>query len=385
MSEIRRRDYMLFTHLQVKSGFSLMESTITIDKLVKRAKELQFKSLALTDENVLYGMIPFYKACKENRIKTIIGMTIKVENQEEIEKCILLAKNNQGYQRLIKLSSHINTTDIQAVEKDQLHQYANDLIGILPVYHSQLREKFKTTSFDLIKEEINDWYSIFKKDNFYLGIGDHGLNEERELQQLVKAFHDTHQTPVVAINDVYYLKETDVHAFDLLQAMKKGKKFSRKDQSSKNRHHQLRSSVEMKQLFDFWPEVLEETNRIANQCEVTIDFHNRMLPSYPVPDGESSHAYLKKLCQNGMKHRYMHITDEAYERLNYELDIIRSMDYSDYFLIVWDFIKYAKSRNILVGPGRGSSAGSLVAYVLGITEVDPLKHNLLFERFLNPE
>lgn len=378
---------MSYTHLQIKSGYSLMESTLTIEKLVKRAKELQFKSLALTDEHVLYGVIPFYKACIKHGIKPIIGMTVHIENTEGFqETCILLAENNQGYEQLIKLSSLLNTEEKNFIEKENLHLYTDGLTGILPVMQSSFKEQFRTVSFEQIQEEVKVWANLFNQGSFYLGIQDHGTREERELQQQMKAFHDITRIPVVAVNDVRYLNEGDARAFECLQAMKKNQKWSGQEEISAYRQNHLRSSVEMEQLFgSFWPEVLSETERIAENCTVTIDFTKRMLPSYPVPKGQTAHAYLKKLCHEHIVTRYQTVSKKAFDRLNYELNIIESMNFSDYFLIVWDFINYAKTNKILVGPGRGSSAGSLVAYVLGITEVDPLKHDLLFERFLNPE
>lgn len=378
---------MSFTHLQVKSGYSLMESAITIEKLVERAKELQFESLALTDHHVLHGAIPFYKACSRHGIKPIIGMTVNVREQDEtIEQCILLAKNTAGYQQLIRLSTELNTKEKEAMEKDDLLHFSEGLICILPIFHSKLKNMIRNSTYEVIMKEINVWQGMFNKENLYLGVQDHGLTEERNLQQPLKAFSDYYKLPVVAINNVYYLKEKDILAYDCLQAMKKGVKWNGKQSTSEINHHHLRSPFEMEQIFEaFWPNVLEETNRVAKRCQLTIDFNKRMLPSYPVPSKISPHNYLEEICFQNVKLKYEAITDEVIERLKYELEVIGSMDFSDYFLIVWDFITYAKSKDILVGPGRGSSAGSIVAFVLGITEVDPLKHDLLFERFLNPE
>jgi len=378
---------MSFTHLQVKSGYSLMESSITIDKLVKKAKELQFKSLALTDHHVLHGAIPFYKACSHYDIKPIIGMTVNVEEQDgKTEQCILLAENNDGYQQLIHISTELNTTDIEAIKKEELSHFSKGLICILPVFHSCLRNMIKNSPYEEIMEEVKVWQNVFTHENFYLGIQDHGLVEERELQQPLKAFSDFYNLQVVAINDVRYLEEKDVLAYDCLQAMKKGTKWNGQQSTATINHHHLRSSLEMEQVFDsFWPSVLKETNNIANKCSLTFDFTKRMLPTYSTPDNTSSHEFLKELCWKNVKLKYKTLTEQITERLEYELDVIQSMKFSDYFLIVWDFINYAKSKNIFVGPGRGSSAGSIVAFVLGITDVDPLKHKLLFERFLNPE
>lgn len=377
---------MSFTQLQIKSGYSLMDSTITIDKLVERASELQLTALALTDIHVLNGVIPFYKACQKKGIKPIIGMTIFVENEQNCrEKCILLAENNQGYQQLIRLSTWLNTNDAQTLDKSELRHYTDGLLGILPVYDNPVKQQFNTASFADIKEDIDHWSTIFKKDAFYLGIQDHGLPEEQVLNQQVKAFCEQYQIPAVVSNDVRYLKEEDWVAYDCLQAINHGQIWHGASEHPLMGHY-LRSPMEMEQLFQpFWPAVLEETTRIAKRCHVTIDLNKRMLPSYPTPEQTPSHDYLKQICHDQIQQKYEQVTEEVRQRLEYELNMIHSMGFSDYFLIVWDFITYAKANNIMVGPGRGSSAGSLVAYALGITNVDPMKHQLLFERFLNPE
>lgn len=377
---------MSFTQLQIKSGYSLMDSTITIDKLVERASELQLTALALTDTHVLNGVIPFYKACQNKGIKPIIGMTVFVKNETGLhEKCILLAENNQGYQQLIRLSTWLNTNDAQTLDKSKLLHYTDGLLGILPVFDNPIKQAFHTTSFEGIKEDIDDWSTMFKKDAFYLGIQDHGLPEEQVLNQQVKAFCEQYQIPAVVSNDVRYLIEEDWVAYDCLQAINHGQIWHGPSEHPL-RGHYLRSAMEMEQLFQpFWPAVLEETMRIAKRCHVAIDLNKRMLPSYPTPEQISSHDYLKQICYDQIQQKYVQVTEEVLQRLDYELNMIQSMGFSDYFLIVWDFITYAKTNHIMVGPGRGSSAGSLVAYVLGITNVDPIKHQLLFERFLNPE
>lgn len=379
-------DFMSFTHLQIKSGYSMMESTLTVDKIVSRAKELDFTSIALTDHHVLHGVIPFYKTCLKHNIKPIIGMTINVTKDYGTEQCILIAKNHVGYQNLLALSTNINIDQIQTIEKSELSKYAEGLIAILPVFNNQLQEVLLEASHEVAYEIVKNWQDLFNKGDFYLGTQDHGLAGERKLHLPLKAFHEQYSIPVVAVNDVRYLKENDSQVFDCLQAVKHDKKWSGKQQDETMLQHHLRSSIEMEQLYSsFWPSVLEESNLIAEKCDLHIDLNKRMLPSYPVPNNKSAHIYLEELCWENIYNRYYEVTPQAQERLDYELKIIRTMNFSDYFLIVWDFIEFAKSNNILVGPGRGSSASSIVAYVLGITEVDPLKYNLLFERFLNPE
>jgi len=377
---------MSYTHLQVKSGYSLMNSTITIPKLVKRAKELNFDSLALTDEGVLYGTIPFYRACLSYGIKPIIGMTVLVaDNNETTHTCVLLAKNNIGYQELIKLSTFIQIHEKQAVEFKKLKAHSEGLICILPV-KGQLATDFQIKSYDEIDIYLKPWIEMFTVDDFYLGVHPSELETERELHDKVKAFHHTYGVSVTAISDVIYLDEKDTIAFDCLQAMKRGKQWDMvlSDSTLKNRH--LLSEIELKQsIGSYWPEVVEETNKISDKCAVTFDFDKRLLPSFPVPEEMPADDYLEKICFENAVKKYGVLTNVIKDRLTYELNIIRSMKFSDYFLIVADFIEFAKSKNILVGPGRGSSAGSMVAYVLGITNVDPIQYNLLFERFLNPE
>ncbi|HLR40535.1 MAG TPA: DNA polymerase III subunit alpha [Virgibacillus sp.] len=377
---------MSFTHLQVRSGFSLMNSTITIEKLVQKADELQFEALALTDEHVLNGAVPFYKACRKYGIKPIIGMVVNTMHEEqEMESCILLAKNNNGYQNLIELSTHIQMGKKGWVERETLSTFSADLLCILPTTN-RLAELLNITSHDGAAAYVHNWQAMFSQGDFYLGIQDHGLDSERRIHKSLKIFHQTQRVPVVAINDVRYIGAQDDIAYDCLQAMKQGNRWPLKitDPAIKQRH--LRSTEEMNQLFGtFWPEVIEETNKINEKCNVSFDFESQWMPTYPVPDQTDAHTFLTEKCWRFVKEKYDVITKEISNRLDYELSVIASMQFSDYFLIVWDFVAYAKANNILVGPGRGSAAGSIVAYVLGITDVDPIKYGLLFERFLNPE
>jgi DNA polymerase-3 subunit alpha len=374
------RDQMSYTHLQIQSGYSLMNSTITIDKLVKRATELKLDALALTDVHVLYGIIPFYQACKKQGIKPIIGMTLHLENGF----CVLLAKNNNGYQQLIKLSTKIQECEWPSIGIEELAGLTTDLICIFPANNRDLEMLLLSETHDKVATYLSKWQALFAHGDFYLGIQEHGLKNERSIHNPLKAFHEQSQIPVAAINDVRYLDEKDVVAYDCLQAMRKGKQWGYQIDHRMGHHH-LRSLEEMDILFASWPEVLEETVAIESKCQVIIDFDQQMLPSFPVPNQMSAHDYLEKLCWQQVKVKYPEITKEIAGRLSYELSTIQSMQFSDYFLIVADFIAYAKENKISVGPGRGSSAGSIVAFVLNITEVDPIQYDLLFERFLNPE
>lgn len=379
---------MSFTHLQTRSGYSLFDSTNTIERLVARAKELNFTSLALTDENVLYGAISFYQTCEKHGIKPIIGMTVNAMMDDQVsEPCILLAKSYNGYQQLIQLSTHIHMEQSKTISIEKLSAFTEGIICILPAVSSKLAHMLLDSTHERANRHVNQWKEIVKEGDFYLGINDHGNEKERIIQQPLKAFHQTTMIPVVAIQDVRYPIEADVLAYDCLQAMKKDERWSADELYSGVKHRHLRSAEEMKALFQsFWPEVVSTTNIVAEKCNVTFDFKQQLMPSYPLKKGQNPNDYLSDLCWNFVYDKYNHeVTDIVKNRLTYELDVIQSMKFSDYFLIVWDFITFAKNNQILVGPGRGSSAGSIVAYVLGITEVDPIKHDLLFERFLNPD
>ncbi|WP_010532404.1 DNA polymerase III subunit alpha [Lentibacillus jeotgali] len=378
---------MSFTHLQVRSGYSFMKSTITVEKLAEKAREAEFEALALTDEHVLYGAIPFYKACQRNGIKPIIGMYATVTSEGEgPDYCILLAKNNQGYQNLIRLSTQLQLSQKDGIDHSELAYYSDYLICILITADSQAGLLLMDEPYDRVKEYLDTKWHMFDREDFYLGVQDHGLREEERINQAIKAFRETNHTKAVLVNDVRYIDKKDDAAYDCLRAMRHDRNWPLRitDRAVKERH--LRSASEVEALFGHdWPEVIEETSVIAENCHVKLDFDRRMLPSYPVPEQTGAHTYLEKICQENVTHKYKTVTKEIEDRLDYELNVIRSMQFSDYFLIVWDFVAYAKEHNILVGPGRGSAAGSLVAYVLGITEVDPIKYDLLFERFLNPE
>lgn len=378
---------MAFTHLQVRSGYSIMNSTLTIEKLVNKAHELQFDALALTDEHILYGTIPFYRLCKANGIKPIIGMTVKVIlSENEIENCILLAKNSKGFTNLTKVSTSIQLSHENGIQRSELEMYCDDLICILPTIDTKLESLLLTETHDKVNTYLNSSWDLFKQEDLYLAIQDHGMERERKVNNSLQAFHELYNIPVVAWNDVRYLNEKDDIAYDCLQAMKSGITWPLKITDPTVKQRYLRSSSEMEQLFQsFWPEAIENTNKIKDKCNLAFDFEKRMLPSYPVPDQRDAHSYLTEKCWANLEQKYDYVTEEIKSRLTYELNVINMMEFSDYFLIVWDFIDYARQHGILVGPGRGSAAGSIVAYVLGITDVDPIKYDLLFERFLNPE
>ncbi len=372
---IKRRDYMSFTHLYIKSGYSLMESTITIPKLIDKAKREKYEALALTDVGVLYGVISFYQACIANGIKPIIGLTVMIKDEQlnETVPCILLAKDNEGYKQLIALSTNINTNGNAEVKKSLLKTYTNNIVGILPA--TSFMEK---SSSEELMTYISSWSSLFSRDDFYVGVDRRSLDIIQSLQSL--------SIPLTGIQEVRYLHENDDIAYDCLQSIRYGEKWDGTKINPKNKQLHFSTKEEMESLFQYIaPEALANTERIKEKCNLEIDMNERYIPSFPVPNSLTADDYLKQLCNSKIDERYKERDDQIINRLNYELEIIQSMNYSDYFLIVADFIQYAKDNQIAVGPGRGSSAGSIVAYLLGITEVDPLEYNLLFERFLNPE
>lgn len=377
---------MSFTHLQVRSGYSFLDSTNTIEKLVEKAHELEFTALALTDEEVLYGTIPFYKTCLTYGIKPLIGMSINViMTPEETEQCVVLAKNNNGYQQLIKISSKIQESNEAGISFETFSAHTNDLICIIPVHTSKLSGLLNQRSHDEASMYIEKWQELFSHVDFYLGIQPFGETNDDRKYQTVKAFHETTKIPVVAINDVRYLEEQDYLAYDCLQAIKHDQSWEGQESNQMLKQRHLTSSDEMHDSFaSFWPEVLQETEAIQARCHVSFDLQTKHMPSFPVPNGQEAHTYLRDLCEQKLPERFSQVTKEVEERLSYELHVIQSMTFSDYFLIVADYIDYARKNNILVGPGRGSAAGSIVAYVLGITDINPLEYNLLFERFLNP-
>lgn len=378
---------MEFIHLQVKSAYSLLSSSCKIEELVQRGVELGYQALAITDENNMYGAIPFYKACKAKGIKPIIGLTISVykdEEQKESNPLVLLAKNNKGYQNLIKISSTAQTMNRAAILKKWLRAYSEGIIAISPGKKGEIEELILQGENEKAKAIALEYKQIFHN-QFYLSIQNHGLQEEETIRNLFYEWSKSLNIQLVATNDVHYINKEDAFVQECLLAIKNGTKLSDMTREKlPSEEYFLKSKEQMSaQLVDF-NGALQTTRLIAEQCNVSIEFGQKLLPKYPVPNEKDAHHYLEELCKEGLKTRKL--DKPLYEeRLTYELSIIKEMGFSDYFLIVWDFMKYAHDQGILTGPGRGSAAGSLVSYVLGITNVDPVEYNLLFERFLNPE
>ncbi|MGX1982383.1 DNA polymerase III subunit alpha [Thermolongibacillus altinsuensis] len=377
---------MAFVHLQVRSGYSLLTSTVKVDELVKRAKELGFPALALTDENVLYGAIAFYKECKKHQLKPIIGMIADLFDEEgENDQLILLAKNNEGYKNLLKISSLIQTNEKSAISHEQLAHYTNGLIAVTSGWKGRIETLVLGGYFEEAKKLVHLYTELFQRENFYLGVQNHGLPQELQLFELLPSFSVECGIPLVATNNVYYLDREDAFAHDCLLAMKHGKKVNDPDRPRlANDEYYLKSIQEMERLFERIPSALENTIKIAEQCDVELNLGTMMLPRYPVPNGKTADDYLAEWCWEGLKKRLSQPSERYIKRMEHELQIIKRMKFSDYFLIVADFMKFAREQGILTGPGRGSAAGSLVAYALEITQIDPLEYDLLFERFLNP-
>lgn len=380
--EVKAGEKMSFTHLQVRSGYSLLNSTITIEKLVARASELQFTSLALTDENVLHGVIPFYKSCLKSGIKPLIGLIVKTTINEMDIPLVLLAKNNRGYQSLIRISTHIQMENICSYEF--LCETAEDLVCILSTEIPSLKKMFLEQKYEEINLFLHHFKSIVLEEDLYIGAEIYN-QETTTLIEHLKKYYISGNKQIIAFHDVRYLDKKDAISFDCLQAMKFNEKWDYTKQNRQILGRHFRSREEMETAFSTFPEIVENINEIVEKCHVTFDFTKQLLPAFPVPTNESAHDYLRKLCMDNLEEKYTEITEEVMKRLEYELHTIKELQFSDYFLIVADFVQFAKENNIMVGPGRGSAAGSIVSYLLGITNVDPLQYDLLFERFLNPE
>ncbi|MTM04917.1 DNA polymerase III subunit alpha [Turicibacter sanguinis] len=368
---------MSFVHLQVRSAYSLLSSSIKIKELVDLALENQMSCLALVEEGTMHSAIKFYNACRRVNVKPLIGMSVNVQGDSFIDEWVILARNQCGYQGLLKIASFIAKQE-GVVLYEQVLPFVQDLVVITSGEHGML-----CSGIEEYKEErLLQYYESYLKSIPHLYIGLMRVNQRTyELSKHLISFASNVNRPIVALNDVRYLKKEDAKTLTLLQAIKQNQSVEELPLVDYERY--FKSECQMKELFADVPNALMQTEQIANDCEVEIPLHQSLLPKYQTPEGVSSDSYLEALCFKGLEKRYGHL--EYANRLKYELSVIHKMGFSDYFLIVWDFVRYAKSHDIYVGPGRGSAAGSLVAYVLGITNVDPIKYELLFERFLNPE
>ena len=391
---------MQFTHLHVHTEYSLLDGSAKIKELVHRAKELGMEALAITDHGVMYGAIDFYKACKAEGIKPIIGCEVYVapgsrfdreasRGDERYYHLILLAETDEGYKNLSKIVTRGFTEGYYykpRVDMDVLREFHEGIICLSACIAGEVAVHLRKNDYEKAKEAALRHREIFGENNYFLEMQDHGIPEQRIVNQGVMRLSKELGIPMVVTNDSHYIKAEDAEAHDILLCIQTGKKVSDEDRMRyEGGQFYLKSPEEMESLFPYAKEALENTNKIADRCNVEIVFGEQKVPRFDVPEGYDAFSYLKELCETGLEKRYSPVTDELRERLSYELNTIKNMGYVDYFLIVWDFIKYAKDHDIPVGPGRGSAAGSIVSYCLEITNIDPIKFSLLFERFLNPE
>lgn len=380
---------MSFIHLHVYSAYSLLTSTASVHDLIGNAQKKGFTALALTDRNVMYGTIEFYKLCKKSNIKPIIGLTVDVESEiteNESFPLVLLAENDQGYKNLLKISSAIQTKTEKGIPIKWLKHYSKGLIAITAGIEGEIEHYLLNGKESEAKNVIEKLGTIFGSGNFFLSIQDHQIEPETTIRNQFQLFSKEMNVPLVATNRVHYLEKEDMFAHECLLAIKNGDKLQDENREKlDNDQFYLKTAVEMVDLLADIPEALENTIRIANRCKVNIELNKTYLPTFPTENGLPAEEYLETLCKKGLSERFSTSTQVYLDRLTYELAVIKRMKFSNYFLIVWDFMRYAREQGILTGPGRGSAAGSLVAYVLYITDVDPIEHHLLFERFLNPE
>lgn len=389
-----------FVHLHVHSEFSLLDGANRIKDLPVRAKELGMKSIAITDHGVMYGVIDFYKACKKEGIKPIIGCEVYVAPRSRFDKdgaidkeynhLILLAKDNQGYKNLSKLVS-IGFTEgyyyKPRIDLEVLEKYHEGLIALSACLAGSVNRAILEGNLGKA-EEIATWFKNVFGEDYYLELQNNGIKEQALVNQKLVEIGRKLDIPLVATNDAHYLKKEDAYNHEVLLCIQTGKRMSDTDRMRfETDELYLKSTEEMADFFSNIPEAIENTVKIADKCNVEFEFGHTILPNYDVPEEFKSHnEYLRKLCMDGIKNRYgENPAKEILDRVEFELSVIERMGYVDYFLIVWDFIHYAKSHDIPVGPGRGSGAGSIVAYAIEITDIDPIKYSLLFERFLNPE
>lgn len=391
---------MNFTHLHVHTEYSLLDGSNKIKEYVDRVKALGMDSAAITDHGVMYGVIDFYRAARAAGINPILGCEIYVAPGSRFDRevgsgddryyhLVLLAENNQGYSNLMKIVSKGFVEGFYykpRVDLSLLEKYHEGIIALSACLAGEVARFLTRGMYEDAKKAALRYQDIFGKGNFFLELQDHGIPEQQNVNQQLLKMHRETGIDLVATNDVHYTLAEDAQPHDVLLCLQTGKKLADEDRMRyEGGQYYVKSPEEMERLFPYAPEALENTHKIAQRCHVEIEFGVTKLPKFDVPEGYTSWEYLNELCFRGLEERYQPATEELKERLNYELSTIRNMGYVDYFLIVWDFIKYARDHDIMVGPGRGSAAGSLVAYTLGITQLDPIRYDLLFERFLNPE
>ncbi len=394
---------MAFTHLHVHTEYSLLDGASRIDDIAARAKELGMDSLAITDHGVMFGVIDFYRACNREGIKPIIGCEVytaartlwdkDAEKDKHMGHLVLLAENNTGYKNLMKIVSEGYRHGFYykpRIDKNVLRQYREGIIALSACLAGEVQHRLLNGDYDGARKEALEMEEIFGRGNFFLELQDQGLEEEARIFPSMKKLHDETGIPFVVTNDVHYVRREDAEAQDVLMCIQTGTTLDDENRMRfANDQFYLKSEDEMRKLFSNVPEACDNTAKIAERCNVTFKFGELHLPDFKAPDNMKNSDYLRMLCGRGLRERYPDAAgkelEQLEERLDYELSTIESMGYVEYFLIVWDFINYARNRGIMVGPGRGSAAGSIVAYTLRITDIDPIKYSLIFERFLNPE
>lgn len=388
-----------FIHLHVHTEYSLLDGFSRLDKLISRAKELNMQAIAITDHGCMFGAIDFYKKAKKQGVKPIIGCEVYTASRGLRDKdpnydkkyghLILLAENMTGYKNLIKL---VSTSYVEGfyykprVDIEELRKHSEGIIALSACLAGDVSNNILNRNYEEAKRFALLYREVFGENNFYLEIQDHNLPEQKEVNAaLIKLSKET-CIPLVATNDLHYVNKEDAKIHDVLMCIQMGKTLNDPSRMKfGSDEFYLKSREEMELIFPYAIDALDNTVKIAERCNVEFDFNTYHLPKYDVPEGYTTESYLRELCFRGLEERYKNPTNEVIDRLNYEIDVISKMGYIEYFLITWDFINYAKENNIMVGPGRGSAAGSIVAYTLRITDIDPIKYSLLFERFLNPD
>ena len=399
--ENKGEKYMSFAHLHVHTEYSLLDGSNKIKECVARVKELGMNSVAITDHGCMFGVIDFYRAARAQGIKPILGCEVYVAPGSRFDKeavgsgddryyhLVLLAENDEGYHNLMKIVSRGYTEGYYykpRVDLELLREFHEGIIALSACLAGEVQKNITRGMYSEGRAAALRYEEIFGKGNFFLELQDHGIPEQQTVNQALMRMSQETGIELVATNDIHYTYAEDARAHDILLCIQTGKKLADEDRMRyEGGQYYIKSEEEMKKLFPYALQALENTQKIADRCDVEIEFGVTKLPKYDVPDGLSSWEYLNKLCYEGLERRYSNPSQDLKDRLDYELSVIHKMGYVDYFLIVWDFIHYARSQKIMVGPGRGSGAGSIVAYCLEITSIDPIKYQLLFERFLNPE
>ena len=392
---------MSFVHLHVHTEFSLLDGFCRIDGLAKRVKELGQTAVAVTDHGVMYGAIDFYRACKKEGIKPIIGCEVYVtppgrsrfdkvhELDAESRHLVLLCRNEEGYRNLSFMVSKAFMEGFYIkprIDMDLLREHCGGLIALSACLAGEIPKRLMNGSYESAKEYALEMSGLFGADGFYLELQDHGIRNQAVVNQGLLRIHEETNIPLICTNDCHYLAPEDAESHDVLLCIQTGKLLEdEKRMRYEPRNFYVRSTEEMEKLFGSYPDAIANTERVADLCNLDFTFGKYHLPEFRVPQGETSQSYIRRLCESGFAERYQGTCPEYHKQLDYELDMIEKMGFTDYFLIVSDFVRYARKAGIPVGPGRGSAAGSMVSYCLHITDVDPMKYGLYFERFLNPE